>query len=457
MPTNHSVSVSDLEARPGQPSVIAAPIKGTPITGAQSTLDIAQDSCHVPTMHPKGSGISHQSSNSSRRPLSSTIDPSKGDSQNTTQETNIPMTSHPLGSNVRQIGNARVQFQTSLDSNKDEEVGLSRGNIYGDATDSECKSGSDLSLSSGMLTTGVLKTSAAGHEKTVSGEQAPRTTTNTNRERTETRGFGVIQPRDGQMSNISLDVDWRNKSETTLSKDFTDATLGSRGSAVGGTVDSGGVRMVSLDDAWKVSSGTETQRSKPDRDQELRDKDGGELMVSLDDAWKVSSGTETLHKVHRDKPDGEPELRDKEERDWRIREMREQEIQEREEREWKAEQKRQEEARRRREQEAWEREQRELRELERLERDERERENRERDRASHEQNEITLEEEDIEDAVEDAVEDGKDKNKNGNVGNTEPDIDPVMLQYMNMIKKRKEQEERKVMLNYKYLENVFGI
>ena len=164
-------------------------------------------------------------------------------------------------------------------------------------------------------------------------------------------------------------------------------------------------------------------------------------MISLDDAWKETPGIDPLTYERHNHPEvqgseaASQDLHRKKERDVGDRDERELE-----EKEWIAQQKRQKEERRQREQEAWEREQRELRELERLERDERERDKRdreERERNDRKQMEITLEEEDIEDAAE--LDNGK--HKTGKTGSTEPDIDPIMLQYMEMIRKKKEEEK----------------
>lgn len=397
LPTNHSVTVGDLEAKPGQPSVIAAPIKGSPFPGSLSTAANLQDPYRATLQ--KISGISHPSSSSSRRPLSSTIDPFKGDSHNTTQDTNIAVISKDKGNGV-----SKVHFHTAVDLNE-ERARSSKEKQQDDVTECESKSGSDLSVSSGMLTTGILKIPTVVQGQTMDEDRVNQNGKDTVMDHSGPSGFGTLISLDEQMPNISLDTEWQKDTTGQSHEEAVVTSARSHGSTVGQSADSGGSRpMVSLDNVWKVTPG-----------------------IEMDDQLQHQGSNAVQN-----------ELRDKAERDARFREEREQEIRERDENEWKVQEKRKEEERLQREQEAWEREQRELRELERLEREERERDERERYKPQEKEMEISLEEEDIEDAVES----DREKNKNGQAEKTEPEIDPIMLQYMDMIKKRKDEEKK---------------
>ena len=186
---------------------------------------------------------------------------------------------------------------------------------------------------------------------------------------------------------------------------------------------------ISLDDAWGGGgggggdrTGTESSKEK-DEDSSLSINSNPSLpsneekvTIPLDSVWKDTEAK-----------------RAREEKERQQRESEERELREREEREWEEEKRRREEQRRQREQEAWEREQRELEELQR------EQELREREKHA-DLRPVQTEAKTDEDKKEAQEQREKESSK-------DLEIDPVMLQYMKMIQKKKEEED-KVLLNY---------
>jgi hypothetical protein len=180
---------------------------------------------------------------------------------------------------------------------------------------------------------------------------------------------------------------------------------------------------ISLDNAWGDPQG-DKERSLVEESSISINSDpslpgvGERVSLPLDSVWKNTDAK-----------------RDSEEREKEKREREERELREREEREWEEEKRKREELRRKREEEAWEREQRELAELQR-EQELRERENNtNQDHAQQDKN----------------VDEKKEQHRQEETQSSKDSaIDPVMLQYMQMIQKKKDEEDKVLIYSHPF-------
>ncbi|XP_032237801.2 oral-facial-digital syndrome 1 protein homolog isoform X2 [Nematostella vectensis] len=445
---NNTVKVSDLFAKPGSPSVISAPISHSPHDhSSKDTL-----------LTHRGTGESSSAADISRRPLSSTIDEAgKRDNDITTSRPLQPIsgqnafTSRGLQPTSKQNtftsrGLQPTSARNALTSHNSQPVNdqnafMASGAIQEkvDDDDSESQRSSEASLRSDPLSVGTLNRPAGQHNVTwkdarITEEAEPNETlaSHSSSRWNQTNRFSLDNASGGSYdSSVFLKSQTLRQDETHASQardDWTkDSVFLKSQTIVEGETAGEAELEVSLDQAWRShdeSRALETREdwtkdsvflksqtmmggeTASDSDPSLPGLRGTGLGVSLDHAWKSTAS----------KQSGE---------DKREREKREREIREREEREWEENKRKHEEARLQREREAREREERELRELQRREEEEHESLAREEgERAERE-------------SQREAGRDVKEEDSK------EPDIDPVMLQYMQMIQKRKEEEKEK--------------